>query len=123
MVKELHKVIDTSELLSIKSELIALQVEVLERLILTESLSELCGTFWPEKVAFELELSERFICVEHFGKNHSRRFFHLFSDNVDALQGMVVGQLLGHQKALDVVELIDACHCVLEWSVLVVESL
>ena len=57
MVQELYKVIDASELLTVKSELVALEVEVLQGLVLTQSLSELSSTLWPEEVALKLKLS------------------------------------------------------------------
>ena len=71
MVQELYKVIDASELLTVKSELVALEVEVLQGLVLTQSLSELSGTLWPEEVALKLKLPQSLVGVQHLSEDHS----------------------------------------------------
>ena len=57
VVQELYKVIDASELLAIKSQLVTLKVEIFQGLVLTQGLAELSGTLWPEEVTLKLKLS------------------------------------------------------------------
>ena len=123
VVQELNQVVDAAKFLTVKGQLVALKIQIFQGLVLLQGLAELGGTLGAEEIAFELQLSEGLVSIEHFGENHTTAFFDILSANMNGFQSMIISKVLSNKFTFCWVEFVDAAHCELEWSVLLIQGL
>lgn len=78
------------EVLAIPTQLVALQVQELQRVVVSERLAQVRGCFGAERVALQLQFAHRFICVEDPRNVDSLLVLDLTARQVHRLQRLVL---------------------------------